>query len=229
MIKRIIHRIKKNILNSYTYKKNENIKWCGNNYGGFFIDNSLVKSSNVVFSVGVGEDISFDEALVKMGVKRIYLFDPTPKSKQFFEDLQPNDNYIFHNVGISEKNELKKFFLPKNPTYVSGSIFSHKNTNVSDFIEVELKKISTLLAELNLDHLDILKIDIEGSEYEVLQHLMVERIFPQQICVEFHNRYFKNGEILFQETIQSLKKNGYEISGISKSGEEYLFIRENIR
>ena len=37
------------------------------------------------------------------------------------------------------------------------------------------------------DSIDLLKIDIEGFEYEVLQSCLEERIPIKQICVEFHD------------------------------------------
>ena len=220
-----IHFLKKNIFNSYEFKKNNSISWFGNDYGGFYLDTSKLSSHDIVFSIGVGEDISFDKELIRYGLKKIYLFDPTPKSKRFIEQLNLNDNYTFLNIGVSNKDEKTKFYMPKNPTHVSGSIFVHSSTTDSDYIEVELKSIKTLLKNLNLDKIDILKMDIEGSEYAVLHRLIDDQIYPKQICVEFHNRYFQNGKYLFQKIKDKLLCNGYEVYGISKSGEEYLFVK----
>jgi hypothetical protein len=36
--------------------------------------------------------------------------------------------------------------------------------------------------------IDLLKIDIEGAEYEVIQDIAVTMILPQIICLEFHKR-----------------------------------------
>ena len=40
--------------------------------------------------------------------------------------------------------------------------------------------------ELGHDHLDLLKLDIEGAEYEVLDSLAAEGIRSRILCVEFH-------------------------------------------
>ena len=37
------------------------------------------------------------------------------------------------------------------------------------------------------DSIDLLKIDIEGFEYEVLEDCLEDRIPIKQICVEFHD------------------------------------------
>ena len=36
-------------------------------------------------------------------------------------------------------------------------------------------------------HIDFLKLDIEGMEYEVLEDILTRRLSIQQICVEFHH------------------------------------------
>jgi hypothetical protein len=36
-----------------------------------------------------------------------------------------------------------------------------------------------------IDHIDILKLDIEGAENQVIPSLLKKRIFPTQILVEF--------------------------------------------
>lgn len=46
------------------------------------------------------------------------------------------------------------------------------------------------MAELNVEAIDVLKMDVEVSEYGVLKNIMHERILPMQICVEFHNSFF---------------------------------------
>src|SRR5437762_9503716 len=68
------------------FRFNKNIKWIRNSYGGFFLDTSLLSRESIVLSFGVGTDISFDEGVAYMGVKQIFLFDPTPRAKIFIEE-----------------------------------------------------------------------------------------------------------------------------------------------
>ena len=39
-------------------------EWYGNGYGGFYVDPSLVPDNAIVYSFGIGEDISFDKAII---------------------------------------------------------------------------------------------------------------------------------------------------------------------
>ena len=55
-------------------------KWYGNNYGGFYANPDLINQDSIVYSFGIGADISFDEAIIKNHNCTVYGFDPTPKS-----------------------------------------------------------------------------------------------------------------------------------------------------
>jgi hypothetical protein len=77
--------------------------------------------------------------------------------------------------------------------------------------------------------IDILKMDIEGSEYAVLEQAINEGWLQsiQQILVEFH--HFLPGLEAGQtkKIVASLKQNGYRIAWIGRTNHEYLFTRGN--
>jgi FkbM family methyltransferase len=221
----IISSIKNLIKRDHTYVASSLIQWHGNKYGGFYLNSSLLSPLSSLFSFGIGEDISFDLAVSQQGVQNIFLFDPTPKSINFIKRQNLPENFRFYPVGISDENGYSSFFLPKDNNNVSGSLSVHKQLDSEKIISVHLKKLSTITEELNINQLDVLKMDIEGSEYRVLRNIMHEDIFPTQICVEFHNSFYKNGEKLFDETLSLMKQSGYEVGAISQSGKEYLFIK----
>ena len=51
------------------------------------------------------------------------------------------------------------------------------------------------------------------------------KIAITQLTVEFHDRFFENGNLKTKHTIDKLKMNGYEIFAISDSLEEISFIK----
>jgi len=71
---------------------------------------------------------------------------------------------------------------------------------------------------------DILKMDIEGSEYEVIDDLIASGIHPRQILIEFHHRFNNVGVTRTNRTIAALNRSGYRIFYISPKGREYSFI-----
>jgi len=72
--------------------------------------------------------------------------------------------------------------------------------------------------------IDLLKMDVEGSEYDVLENMLDEKIFPKQILVEFHHRFVKIGIGKTKRIISKLNSTGYKIAKISESKLEYTFL-----
>ncbi len=156
----------------------------------------------------------------------IYAFDPTPKAIKYVENHQisKNQNFHFYPFGISDKNEIAKFHLPKNPNYVSGSMEYHKDVN-EDFIEVEMKSLETICNNLNITKIDILKLDIEGSEFNVIPNIFNYGIKFDQLCIETHERFFKNGITKKYNLFKLIFNNGYKIISAK---DDYTFIREEL-
>lgn len=88
-----------------------------------------------------------------------------------------------------------------------------------------MKKLSTIMKELKVDKIDILKMDIEGSEYDVIKNILEEKIVVNQILVEFHHKFSAIGISRTKKSINLLNQHGYLIFSISKSGNEYSFIK----
>lgn len=56
-------------------------------------------------------------------------------------------------------------------------------------IQVASKSLTTVMGELGHNHIDLLKLDIEGSEYSLLESMLGKEnpILPTQVLVEFHD------------------------------------------
>ena len=71
--------------------------------------------------------------------------------------------------------------------------------------------------------IDLLKIDIEGMEYLVIEDFLSSGVQVDQICVEFHHRWLEIGVLQTKRTIEKLNHAGFKIIDISPTGEEYTF------
>ncbi|MDR0868793.1 MAG: FkbM family methyltransferase [Planctomycetota bacterium] len=181
----------------------------------------------VVYSAGVGEDISFDLAiLAQYPLTTIYAFDPTPKSIGYVQRQNLPVNFRFFPYGVSDQTGEKTFFLPKNPDFVSGSIEQHADVAAERQLVVPMKSLRDIAAEHGHRYLDILKMDIEGSEFAVIESLAASGIVCGQILVEFHGRFWKNGKKRLRNAIATLNNCGYYCFAISESGDEYAFINQ---
>jgi len=159
----------------------------GSDYGGYVTCPIGLTKESIVYSFGVGEDISWDEELIaKYGV-RVFGFDPTPKSAIYIQQKNPH-NFDFFQIGISNHNGILKFYPPRNEDYVSCSLFKHQDSNEEPIL-VKIVTLDKIMRKLGHEKIDILKMDIEGAEYEVIEDIIEKSIFPGQILIEFHHKF----------------------------------------
>ena len=203
---------------------------CGNDYGGFDVaseyPDKISESRNlIVYSFGIGEDLSFSEDMLKKWNCDIYAFDPTPKSIKYVQNhhLFKNECFHFFPFGLSDKDGTGYFHLPKNENYVSGSLLKHDGVK-DETIEVEFKSLKSIMNQLGHEYIDILKMDIEGSEFSAIKNILSAGIEFKELCVEVHNRMFDNGTEMLKEMISLLKKHGYKIVSLSSNCEEITFL-----
>ncbi len=203
--------------------------WYGQNYAGFFVNPDLIHKNSIVYSIGIGENISFDLDIIQNHNCQVFAFDPTPKSINWVKQQGVISNFNFNNYGISDKTGYVDFFLPKNPEHVSGSIHNESScVNENSKVSVPMKTLSDITNELGHNRIDVLKMDIEGSEYDVIDDILNSKIEIHQILIEFHDRFFENGKQRTMKSISALKKHGFEIFAVSDTFEEISFIKKSL-
>jgi FkbM family methyltransferase len=204
-------------------------RFYGNEGGGFYVHPPVLNEKSVICSFGIGEDISFDRTAIERHGCRVYGFDPTPKSIAWLK-LQPGLPALFEffEWGIAEKTGPVEFFLPKNANHVSGSLLKQDWIDERRTVGVEMRSWKDIVADLGLSGIDVLKMDIEGAEYLVLEGILDGPVAVGQILIEFHDRLFKDGKARTREALRKMKDHGYEIFGVSESGEEVSFIKAEI-
>jgi hypothetical protein len=78
--------------------------------------------------------------------------------------------------------------------------------------------------ELGHKKIDILKLDIEGAEYDVMKDIYSSSIRPKQILIEFHHGFPNVGIQETKNAIETIRSMGYDLFSISDTNEEYSFI-----
>ncbi len=210
----------------------------GTNYGGWSIPiNAKLNNNSIIYSGGVGEDMSFDLKLENKYRCKIFLIDPTYRAIKHYRevkelyntkinnfsgniqpdylyniiDLKPNfDNYTYINTGLYIEKTKLKFYKQTNPNYVSQSLVSNMFGNEYD--EVEVDSIKNIMKQYNHSKIDLLKLDIEGSEIDVLNKMLDDEIYPNYLCVEF-DLLLKNKDHnqSTQKLVTRLQENNYKI------------------
>jgi len=210
----------------------------GTNYGGWAIPKNIdLNKDSIIYSGGVGEDISFDLLLSSKYDCNILLIDPTKRAKIHYneiidyyktnvnsfsgdiqkdylpiiQNLKPNLNKIkYLNIGVWNKEEELKFYKQQNEQYVSQSLINGMFSN--NYEIVKTKSIKQIMKENNHTTIDLLKLDIEGAEIKVLEQMVTDKIYPKYLCIEF-DLYIKKKDI-HNETkniVNKLLNIGYKV------------------
>lgn len=223
------------------------LKKLGTQYGGWTIPINLVNNSSVCYLAGAGEDISFDVELATRFHCHVHIFDPTPRAGKHFNEViessrtgskhQPEgDNHYkyevdaegvkslhFHPIGIWTATETLRFFAPKDESHVSHSIGNLQHTD--HYFEAPVQRLSGIMKEQGHTHLDILKLDIEGAEYDVLDSILADKLSIAVLCVEFHPSA-ELGLQPVQAMISKLEQNNYSV--IAREDLDFTFINNNV-
>ena len=199
--------------------------WYGSDYGGFYVNTEILPEDAIIYSFGIGQDISFDRAILAKHKATVYGFDPTPKSIDWLATQTVPSAFRFYPYGISNKTEQVRFHLPKNKEHVSGSIFDHKLVSEDDYVEVPLKCFKDILQETGHQAIDVLKMDIEGSEYVVIESILTSGIPIKQLLLETHERFFTDGKARGKKFFDLLHAHGYRIFAISDTYQEISLIK----
>jgi FkbM family methyltransferase len=197
----------------------------GSGYGGWELVTKDLDSSSIVYSFGIGEDATFDLALIEKYGLIVHAFDPTPKSIEWVKTQGFPPNFVLHEYGIAAFDGEISFNPPENPDHVSHTILDRPSTK-SRAISVSVKRIQTIVQQLNHTQIDVLKMDIEGAEYDVIEDIFRSQIRPKQILVEYHHRFPGVGIKKTKESIERLRSMGYRLFSISATNEEFSFIRK---
>ena len=201
---------------------------CGNQYGGFDVvaDSSLRSRRILVYSFGIGEDLSFSQTVLEEFQAEVYAFDPTPRAIEYVKrsDLYRDDRFRFYAYALAAEDGMEDFYLPINESNVSGSLIQRSALKEVG-ISVIKRKLKTIIKELGHEKVDILKMDIEGAEFEVIHDITCDGIEFNQLCIEVHDRFFENGDKRLKDLMKELHGRGYVLASADSKLQEFTFIK----
>lgn len=194
----------------------------GHGDGQWWVHAASVPRGAVCYSVGVGYDLSFDHAFIERFDATVHAFDPTPLSAAWIAQQPPVAGLHFHPVGLAKYDGVARFVLPRHHgvSFTALPYEDHKATT-----ECKVARLSTLRQLVGDDRVDLIKVDIEGGEYEVIDDLASSGI--PQLLLEFHHRLAGRGGVgRTTAAIRTLRRAGYRLVHRSKRGLEYVFLRD---
>ncbi len=197
----------------------------GTTYGGYAVVPALLDAQSVVYSFGVGQDASFDLELIDRFSSTVHAFDPTPRSRAWVDAQSWPEQFHFHPLGVAGRDGTLTLHAPPEPDHVSFSPVARKGSPQA--VEVPVRCVRSLMQQLGHDRVDLIKADIEGAEYEVIDDLLAEGPRPAQLLLEFHHHLPSIPLWRTKQAIAALHDAGYRLFDQSEAGAEMSFVHED--
>jgi FkbM family methyltransferase len=187
-----------------------NLLHLGSDTHGYRVPDNYLTSKSVCYCVGAGTDISLDVELVTRFQARVFIFDPMPYARAHFEGLVSStqqgsafqaESYgqaysysvssselatiKYCGTGVWDEKKTVRFYAPTQATYAGHSITNLQKT--AAYVEAPVDKLGNIMRELGHPHIDLLKLEIEGSEYTVIDDMLADKLDVKEFD-EFHHR-----------------------------------------
>ena len=192
--------------------------------GGKWVANPQeVKPGDIIYSFGVGHDVSFDLDMAGHFGCDVYMFDPSPAVEKGFENFSSGmklgrGKVFYQSLGLGP--------VSMDPAKKDDLVIEGKKCPVKD--------MAGIARSLKHKHVDILKIDIEGGEVPALLDMLaadtLRKLKVKQLFVEFH--FWDDDQFRgFVQIVGGLKKQGYYLfrkeynPGDGYKCGEYAFVR----
>lgn len=180
---------------------------------GRFLDDLIPGGIAIDCGANVG-DIS--ERMAKTGV-RVYAFEPNPHAFQKLKKRLENfENVTCINKGVWDQNTTRQLYLHKEASkneefwsFASSIVKEKVNVDPGRSIEIQLVDLCEFIESLDKP-VDLLKMDIEGAEYEILEKFL-EKYLQHKVkmtLVETHDSKIKGSKEKSSRIRKIIKNKG---------------------
>jgi FkbM family methyltransferase len=195
----------------------------GSEYGRWPLVTSKTSENSVIYSFGVGEDISFDLRAIDLFRCPVFAFDPTPKAVRWIRQQHTPPQFHFLELGLGPTVGEMTFHSPKTESHVSYTA-SDRASATTKSVVAPVADLRTIMQRLNHRRIDVLKMDVEGVEYAVIDTLSEQGFLPQQLMIEFHHGMYGYRPFDTKKALATLRKLGYRRYYVSETGRELGFL-----
>lgn len=167
---------------------------------------------DVVVDIGAHKGYFTVYASSRASQGKIFAFEPFPSNyKLLKKNLEINNckNVKCYQLGIGGDKAKKRLYLGTNMGQ-GNSILKNQFNNFGKckVIDISAIRLQDIFTYCKIDHIDFLKMDIEGAEYEIFLHTP-SNIFSKIkfISMEYHNVNNMNEEIL----VDIFERNNFNV------------------
>ena len=184
------------------------------------IKNQIKNENPIIFDVGAHEGESIQRFKKLFKSPEIHSFEPQSKPFEILEKLK-NNNIIVNNYALGAAEKIKELNINSNDATSSFLSLDESSRHIKNIKTVEkqkkiIKTLDNYVLEKKINHIDLLKIDVQGYEPEVLQgslHTLSRKIHLVEVEICFVE-YYKNKSSFFN--IESIiNKYNFELYSLS--------------
>lgn len=206
----------------------------GTRYGGWWVRYGIYKQPPLLIDCGLGLDISFPVTFINKYNARVIGIEPNPKSLEYCKQNAPSAIEVIPKAFWSTDTETLEFHLPRNKEQlpkgadaVSGSVYGHHNYAGGGVLKVETIDLESILKLAGRNTCDVLKMDVEGAEYEILPSLCKSGQIKKagQLLVEFHHFCTDYTIEDTEKVVAQIVDSGFKL--VHTEGRNYVFMNRN--
>ncbi len=158
-----------------------------------------LNEQSVIFDLG-GYQGQWASDMYAQYLAKIYVFEPHPVyAKNIEKRFQKNKSVQVFNYGLGAKEEQMMLSTDEE----SSSVFVKGKNQVA----IQIKTAATFIKDHQIDKIDLMKINIEGGEYQLLDHLISTGLITKikDLQIQFHH-FVPNAESLMADLHERLAK-----------------------
>ena len=180
----------------------------GTAYGGWRIPEGAVGAGEICYCIGSGDDISFDLELIRRYHAVVRAVDPVaayePKALAAAEGVE---GFTFRRAAVMTSDGPIRMQIHHEPG--SQSLSAAGLYDSDNWVEVDGRTITTLMAEFGDERIDLLKIDVEGVEYELVPTLDLVALGVRTFSVQLHHTGSVRGAL---QLIEHVQRQGFRLA-----------------
>jgi FkbM family methyltransferase len=158
----------------------------GTEYGAWKIPDGILDRDSVCYCVGAGADISFDIEVIRRFGVNVRCFDPVEAFERSARtSAAGEERFSFLRVAITTRDGPLQ--MQMHHEQESESVSAAGLYDSAAWVEVPGRTIPSLMSEFGDDRIDLLKLDVEGAEYELLPTLDLAGIGVRIFATQLHH------------------------------------------
>ena len=158
----------------------------GSHYGGWIVPVDRITRDWTCYSIGAGADVTFDLELARRFGARVRSFEPVELYVQMAREAGAGvERFSAHHAAIALEDGAIE--MQHSHEARSGSLSAAGLYESPDSTTVPGRTIPSLMQEFGDSSVELLKVDVEGLEYDLLPALDFEAMGVQVLTVQVHH------------------------------------------